>query len=44
VGCGDYLDVFATANGFDANAKKVLIEEEKQFVAISLAIFPNTQY
>jgi hypothetical protein len=44
VGCGGYVDVFATAAGWDSNAKKVLVENEKQFVAISLDVFPMTQY
>ena len=44
VGCGGYVDVFATAVGWDSNAKKVLVENEKQFVAISLDVFPMTQY
>ena len=43
VPCG-YVDVFATATNFAPNAEKVLILEDKRSIAISLKLYPITQY
>jgi hypothetical protein len=42
VPCG-YLDMFATAYDFAPNAKRIHIEKNQQFVAISLDASPQTE-
>ena len=43
VPCG-YLDVFATGYGFAPNAKRLMVEKDHQFLAISLEAFPMIDY
>ena len=43
VPCG-YLDVFATGFGFAPDAKRLMVEKDHQFLAISLEAFPMIEY
>jgi hypothetical protein len=43
VPCG-YVDIFATARNFAPNAKRVGVEKDRQFLAISLDASPLAQY